>query len=80
MSEYTVPVCECGGELGYREGHSIEENYEIKANGKPKKRMMKCGRDYIIRDFTLLYCSKCYERYDYDTDAHGRFILGEKYE
>lgn len=80
MVKYKVPTCECGGELEYVEGHSIEENYKITKAGKQAKRMNKFGRDYIIRDFCVLRCKVCFDRYDYDLDKKGRFILLDKYE
>lgn len=77
---YTIPLCDCGGELEYVEGHSIEESYKITKAGKQAKKMNRFGRDYIIRDFCILACKKCHDRYNYELDKKGRFVLGDKYD
>lgn len=72
---YKKPICACGGDVVISEGHSVEEIYEVTKTGKQSKKMLR--REYAEKDFKVLRCKECTNRYWYDKDENGRIILGE---
>jgi len=74
--KYSVPKCECGGELYYSTEHVLRIEAKINKNGKiSKKRNIQFdfGTENVMGSYFLL-CRVCDNEYIYELDDRGRVI------